>query len=212
MKFLQPWLKYITDFCLEEMIRGMHGFLNPKITYEEWLVAWWKDIIYTNESKKYVNIFNRPLFQTTYTMEQCIFELISRPGAVYRPLLEPGYNTFDRMISDWETITRTYTNLDEYGDGTIYVHPNQKYRTVAQTLDGLEGKTIHNKPLWTSNQKDITERRINCWYLHSHNTACFLSQYLSRLSGQHGLLYIIYYKIIQIKSNQTISYNICIIP
>ena len=193
MKFLQPWLKYLTDFCYVHMRRGLLGFLNPKITHAEWLVTWWKDIIYTDNSKQYVHIFNRPLFQTTYTMDKAIGELITKAGTIYRPLVEPGYNTFDRMIADFESIHKTYTGTDEYGDAVIYVHPKQKYRTIAQSLDGSEGRIIHEKPLWKQTQPEIVERRINCWYLYSHNIACFLSQYLSKLAAHHGVCYVIFF-------------------
>lgn len=164
----------------------MYGFLQPKITYAQWLQATYHDIIYDDGDSNLVQIINVPLFKCTIMMDEIISSFVGCIRYCDRPI--NGYKNPDEMISDLESVHVAYSKHDKYGDGVIWAHPKQHYKTVAEKLYSKKGKKVNHVPLWYKSK--LIQKRINACWNPKYLAACFNAQYLSALCiGHHGIFY-----------------------
>ena len=171
------------------MRRNVWGWANPKTTILEWLNATYYNVIYAKESRKKVNIINMPLFKCTIIMEDVLNVFVGGVHFVDRPI--SGYNNWDEIISDWETIHKTYCGYNNDNHGAAWTHFSQTYQTKKQKLQQEKGKYVNKQPLWKST--GLIGRRIDAVWNPKYLHACFNIQFLTQMSiGHIGTFYIIF--------------------
>ena len=166
----------------------MFGFINPKITYAQWLQATYHDIILDDKDCEKIHIINVPFFKCSIMMDNVISSFVGCVIYCDRPIV--GYKNGDQIVSDLETIHQTYSGWSQYGDAVIWAHPQQRYKTPAQELYNKKGKKVNHLPLWYKSK--LIQKRITACWNPKYLSACFNAQYLSALCiAHHGIVFTI---------------------
>ena len=103
---IQRFLKYIHNNIHVHYRRHMWGFLNPNISYREWILANYYDVIFKDENKQIISIIKIPFYIGTKSIDDAVRRFCNINRSDYLPLTPSPNKNLDSIISTYESYHR----------------------------------------------------------------------------------------------------------
>ena len=105
VKYTQKTFRYIYENIHPHYVKHIFGWLNPNVSYMEWIHATYNDVVYKDESKKWILIIKIPFFISTKSMDDAIRKFIGM-SITTNPLQPSPHKNLDAIISMYESYHR----------------------------------------------------------------------------------------------------------